>query len=147
MQTFLPYSSFKKTAEVLDYKRLGKQRVESWQILNAIENRAKGITKGAWLNHPCVLMWQKSEIALIQYSIAICEQWISRGYNDSMLARFEDKLAEYEKSGKPQEIPLFLENEDFHRSHRSNLLKKDFSFYSKHFNDPTDLPYLWILPR
>ena len=37
MQTFLPYPDFKKSASCLDYKRLGKQRVEGLQILNAIQ--------------------------------------------------------------------------------------------------------------
>ena len=36
MQTFLPYKSFTKSAQVLDYKRLGKQRVEAMQIFNAL---------------------------------------------------------------------------------------------------------------
>ena len=38
MQTFLPYESFEESAKVLDYRRLGKQRVEGMQIINAIEN-------------------------------------------------------------------------------------------------------------
>ena len=33
MQTFLPYMSFDDSAAVLDYRRLGKQRVETMQIL------------------------------------------------------------------------------------------------------------------
>ena len=37
MQTFLPYESFKQSARVLDWRRLGKQRVEGMQIINAIE--------------------------------------------------------------------------------------------------------------
>ncbi len=53
MQTFLPYSSFEKTAKVLDWRRLGKQRVEGMQIINAIGNPdAKG-----WRNHPISIMW------------------------------------------------------------------------------------------
>jgi hypothetical protein len=44
MQTFLPYNDFVKSARVLDYKRLGKQRVEGMQIINAITgiNRKDG---------------------------------------------------------------------------------------------------------
>jgi hypothetical protein len=38
MQTFLPLPDFIESAKVLDYKRLGKQRVEAWQILKAILN-------------------------------------------------------------------------------------------------------------
>ena len=36
MQTFLPYQNFIKSAKCLDYKRLGKQRVEALQIHNII---------------------------------------------------------------------------------------------------------------
>ena len=36
MQTFLPYESFEESASVLDWRRLGKQRVEGMQIINAI---------------------------------------------------------------------------------------------------------------
>jgi len=32
MQTFLPYADFKESAQCLDYRRLGKQRVEAKQI-------------------------------------------------------------------------------------------------------------------
>ena len=41
MQIFLPYKSFKKSAEVLDYQRLGKQRVEALQIINIIEGNPR----------------------------------------------------------------------------------------------------------
>ena len=33
MQTFLPYSSFTESAKILDWRRLGKQRVEGMQII------------------------------------------------------------------------------------------------------------------
>ena len=47
MQTFLPYSSFDLTMECLDYRRLGKQRVEAFQILRALRGETDG-----WTNHP-----------------------------------------------------------------------------------------------
>ncbi len=37
MQTFLPYPDFARSAAVLDPARLGKQRVETLQILRALE--------------------------------------------------------------------------------------------------------------
>ena len=43
VNTFLPYPDFVKSAKALDYKRLGKQRVEAWQILRAL--RGEKITK------------------------------------------------------------------------------------------------------
>lgn len=36
MQTFVPFADLKRCAEVLDYKRLGKQRVETLQIMSAL---------------------------------------------------------------------------------------------------------------
>ena len=42
MQTFLPYPSFDASAKVLDYRRLGKQRVEAYQILNTITGKSAG---------------------------------------------------------------------------------------------------------
>lgn len=38
VNTFLVDSNFSKSAELLDSKRLGKQRVEAYQILNLIQN-------------------------------------------------------------------------------------------------------------
>ena len=52
MQTFLPYDTFEESATVLDYRRLGKQRVEGMQIINAIENP----NKQGWQNHQIVIM-------------------------------------------------------------------------------------------
>jgi hypothetical protein len=35
-------------------------------------------------------------------------------------------------------------DEEFHRSHRSNLLRKDPEFYAEVADDvPPDLPYVW----
>ena len=39
MQTFLPYPDIEKSLNSLDSKRLGKQRVEAYQILNILLNR------------------------------------------------------------------------------------------------------------
>ena len=41
MQIFLPYADFRKSLRVLDNKRLGKQRVETYQIISAITRRPK----------------------------------------------------------------------------------------------------------
>ena len=71
MQTFLPFADFKKSAESLDYKRLGKQRVECKQIFFAL-------TKAdyAWKYHPMVIMWKGHEWALLEYAQVMCKEWI-----------------------------------------------------------------------
>ena len=61
MQTFLPYPDIEKSLECLDRLRLGKQRVEAYQILNILLNRTK--TK-EWRNHPAVKMWEGHTNAL-----------------------------------------------------------------------------------
>jgi len=61
MQTFLPYPDFIDSVKALDYRRLGKQRVEARQILNILlENRKNG----GWVNHPCTKMWRGYHDAL-----------------------------------------------------------------------------------
>ena len=64
MQTFLPYEGFKQSFKILDYRRLGKQRVEARQVLNIL--RDKTSTKG-WRNHPITRMWDGYESALKLY--------------------------------------------------------------------------------
>ena len=49
MQTFLPVPDFAESARLLDPARLGKQRVETLQVLRAIELPDYG-----WASHPAV---------------------------------------------------------------------------------------------
>ena len=40
--------------------------------------------------------------------------------------------------------PKFIDNIDFHNSHRSNLLRKDPIYYGKYnWGVPNNLPYIW----
>ena len=80
MQTFLPYRDFRKSFSILDYRRLGKQRVEAHQILNVLLERTD--TKG-WRNHPITKMWKGYEDALKMYFNLCVEEWVSRGYNNN----------------------------------------------------------------
>ena len=59
MQTFLPYPDFLDSAQCLDYRRLGKQRVEAMQIHNIVSGKR---STGGWINHPAVKMSQQSLI-------------------------------------------------------------------------------------
>ena len=136
MQTFLPYADFEESAQVLDYRRLGKQRVETWQLIRAINGETRG-----WRNHPAAIMWRDHIPALAVYGATMCREWIRRGYNDSMLDRFEVII-----SGEPGplELPSWLGNKNFHLSHQSNLLRKFPEHYRLHWPDVDDaLPYIW----
>jgi hypothetical protein len=78
MQTFLPFPSFEQSLQSLDYRRLGKQRVETKQILMALLGESKG-----WVNHPATKMWRGHEHALAEYGLLSCREWKSRGYKDN----------------------------------------------------------------
>ena len=135
MQTFLPYQDFMKCAEVLDNKRLGKQRVEAYQILLCLE------TPNRWKNHPAVLMWKGYSAKLYTYLLSMCCEWVNRGFNDSILKKAE-RFAQTPYFLNP--IPDFLGNEKFHASHRSNLLRKNFNHYSQFgWKEDSNLPYYW----
>lgn len=132
MQTFLPYPDLKESVRVLDYRRLGKQRVETFQVLNILLDRTP--TKG-WRNHPVTRMWSGYESALQLYQNYTIQEWVNRGYKNNM--QFEEILIL-----SPQ-MPNWFGDEAFHRSHRSNLLRKDYEYYSQFFDEPIDLEYSW----
>ena len=137
MQTFLPYADFSLSAQSLDYRRLGKQRVECKQILLALDK-----TSGGWVNHPAVKMWRGYRSSLAYYGFIVCREWIARGYNDSLLPYF---VEEYKQAAAVSHFqPDWLGDEAFHLSHQSNLVRKDAAFYAPVFPGvPDDLPYVW----
>lgn len=137
MQTFLPYSSFKKTAKCLDNKRLGKQRVEAMQILKVLTGETE-----AWKNHPAVKMWKGYESALAYYALWIVQEWKNRGYKDTC----EEKIINIAlRFGINDDVlPPFIGDEKFHKSHKSNLLRKNPEHYGQfNWKVSTDLPYVW----
>ncbi|MDQ3037035.1 MAG: MSMEG_6728 family protein [Myxococcota bacterium] len=119
MQTFLPFESFDESARVLDPLRLGKQRVEALQILRALHFDDYG-----WQTHPAVCMWRGHEAALIAYGVAITEEWIRRGHDDTCLDRILE-FGEAPSASAGDERPHWLGWPELHRSHRSALLRKD----------------------
>lgn len=147
MQTFLPYAGFEQTAEVLDDRRLGKQRVEVLQVLRALTRERYG-----WKHHPAVLMWAGSEEALGAYGLAVCAEWVRRGWADTCAGKIVDELTEL-GIGQPRSqadlaeagrLPSWLGDERVHRSHRAALLRKNPEWYGPRFPDsPDDVDYIW----
>ena len=117
MQTFLPYDDFQACAQVLDWRRLGKQRVEGMQILNCLEQPNR------WQNHPAVKMWEGYELSLKRYVNIMIREWIKQGFNNTM--KIYDIEAIYED-------PPWLGDERIHSSHRANLIRKDAKFYGQY---------------
>ena len=139
MQTFLTYPSFTETARCLDYKRLGKQRVEAKQIYLALTKKNYG-----WKNHPAVKMWRGSELSLLCYGASMCYEWRMRGYEDSLYRWFLRAISKHRTKGDENTVPSWFFSRRFHQAHRSNLVRKDWRHYRKYFpRIKNNLPYIW----
>ncbi|MFJ3440236.1 MSMEG_6728 family protein [Streptomyces sp. NPDC086081] len=148
MQTFLPYPDFRRTALALDRRRLGKQRVEALQVLRGLIVPGYG-----WRRHPAVRMWTGYEEALVRYGLEICRVWRELGHQDSCAATLVADLAttrphapirDQDELAAEGELPPWLGDRPFHRSHRSALVRKDPDTYGALFPGvPDDLPYVW----
>jgi hypothetical protein len=138
MQTFLPTNDFLLCAKVLDRQRLGKQRVETLQIMQTIAGLSRG--KG-WINHPATKMWIGHESYLMSYQEAVISEWVGRGYKDTCL---EKTRTAFQAISSASSYPEWLGDPALHASHRSNLLRKDFTYYSQFgWTEPADLEYVW----
>jgi hypothetical protein len=139
MQTFLPYPSFADSVRLLDRARMGKQRVEALQVLRAVTVAGYG-----WRNHPVAKMWQGYVPALTKYALESADAWIELGYADTVRPQVLEFAPEVESRAQYElEMPPWMGDPAFHRSHQSNLVRKDPLFYRPLFTDvPDDLPYL-----
>lgn len=147
MQTFLPYADFEASARALDVKRLGKQRVETIQVVRALTWPGYG-----WANHPAVLMWKGFEEALGRYGFVCCDVWTGLGFGDTCAATIGADLAavgitevrtqaELAEAGA---LPPWLGDPELHRSHQSALVRKDPEHYGPLFPGvPDDVEYVW----
>lgn len=135
MITFLPWADFKQSAQSLDYRRLGKQRVEAYQLLRGLLGETKG-----WIHHPASKMWAGYEEALACYTLYICDEWIKRGYKDTIRGKIIDLMGERIVWVN---APIWLGQEDLHRSHRANLVRKDPVYYIPLFGELPPEPYIW----
>lgn len=128
MQTFLPYPDFKASLACLDYRRLNKQRSEALILLEALW------VGNGWSRHTAARMWRGYEDALTLYMNLAIDEWVRRGYRNTM-QRLDVPICE---------MPHWLGDPDFHASHRSNLLRKEPEHYTQFgWTESPDLPYIW----
>lgn len=128
VQTFLPYPDFQKSVKCLDFRRLGKQRSEAMEIIEAIKYGT------GWKYHTAVTMWRGYLEALKEYYNTVIWEWIERDYETTMPI-FQVKEVVY---------PHWFGDEAFHASHRSNLLRKNPQWYGQFgWIEPDNLPYVW----
>ena len=152
MQTFLPYADFERSARVLDDRRLGKQRVETLQVMGVlvaafwdnVAGRVQEREPRGWRSHPVVLMWRGHEGSLLAYQRATCAVWTERGFNDTCYAKTAALVAHRFGEVPPPKPPPWLGDEALHRSHQSNLVRKDAAAYGPLFPGvPDHLDYVW----
>ena len=131
MQTFLAYADYLESMRCLDKSRLGNQ---VWR---------EGITliRGGWKNHPASKMWRGHEYHLGLYLLAGIQVLSERGKEyPQVKEKIEFEMSKFKNTGAPK----WMGNIEFHRSHQSNLLRKDPVHYSKYFSGvPDNLPYIW----
>jgi hypothetical protein len=129
MNILLPLPSFTHSVAVLDRERLGKQRFDCRQVLAALRAERKGgsMTFGG---EPVVTLWRGYESALALYYTFCVNEWVSRGYNNTMVTPYD--LATWQR--RPGEdafltenvaqikLPHWLGDGKLHESHRAWLL-------------------------
>lgn len=130
----MPYPNIIKSVMCLDYRRLGKQRVEAMQIYNQITTG-----KGGFPYHPINNMWKDNHNALAYYHNVCISEWVRRGYNNTM-----EKIDFSFYNPKGDFLPDWLGDDRLHASHRSNLIRKDPTHYGQYnWTEPNNLAYHW----
>lgn len=141
MQTFLPSSNFTLVAQMLDSKRLNKQILEGYQILNVLSGQSP---TGGWRNHPAVLMWKNHEGSLLTYIAEMIKEAKHRGINtqgnENNINNLKQKVGSQWNYSLPE---WMLDNVKLMRvitTHKANLFKKDPLYYAR-FQDSISSPY------
>lgn len=130
MQVFvLDHKDISKTFDILDIRRLCKQRCEGWQVFCA----ALGISNKRWQNHPCTKLWKDYLPYLVFVYLRLCmKKWKLLGCDNTksnvnfwkmvfhLIIRFK---------WIPRK-PKFIDK-DFVLRHRSNLIRKEIEKQQK----------------
>lgn len=131
MQTFLPHGTYYASAQVLDMRRLGKQRVETKQILQCL--LGEGST--GWGNHPIVRAWRGYEESLAVYGLYICGEWRDRKYQDSLFKWFQVKRLMIRAGGRHMtNHPAWTHHPEVNDAYRRILVWKEPEFYEEVFD-------------
>ena len=129
MITFVPWNDVVLCAKSLDYRRLGKQRVEAYQIWRTLVGLSSG-----WRNHPATRMWEGHTCFLAMYCNAMIDEWIAQGYRNFM------KKLPHCSNPKP---PPWWGWPPIHLSHQASLNRKLPSYYSFPVTEYAEWGYVW----
>lgn len=139
MQTFLPYPAMRDSLDALDNKRLNKQILETYQILNVLSGQSKS---GAWSNHPAVLMWAGAENELWRYGMTAIALANMRGIKTENNLANMDALAAKASRYWGNDEPMWRTNpttiKRVNATHKSNLYRKDPEYYAEYVSAVND---------
>jgi len=141
MQTFLPFPAKRNSLDALDNKRLNKQILECYQILNILTGNSKS---NAWRNHPAVLMWEGAEAELYRYAMTAVVLADMRGIKtDKNKANLEALSRDRKSLMWEDNTPIWAYSPTtiklVNTTHKANLYRKDPIFYAEFasaVNDP-----------
>ena len=85
-------------------------------------------------------MWRGHENLLVIYGIAVCNEWMNRGFQDTCMGKI---IAANPSLNTNIRVPDWLTDDRLYISHQSNLVRKDPAFYGPIFDVTDDLPYYW----
>jgi hypothetical protein len=129
VNTFVPSSCVRECAKALDWRRLGKQRVEAYQIWRVVTGKTKG-----WRHHPAVKAWEGYPCALAMYCNTMIQEWIDRGYNNNM---------QFLPHCDQPAFPWWWGWEPVHKSHQAALNRKLSSYYHYNAGEWEKWGYVW----
>lgn len=150
MQVFVPLTTFDECVRVLDNKRLFKQLLEAYQILNVILDRPKpdGTPRKGWKNHPAVKQWEYWPGTLLTYADAARRECDKRGIATEQMKKLLDELG----IRRTKSLPCWWGDAEVHSSHRARLLQKDWEHYRQfkwreaRLRNLQSIPYQWAIP-
>lgn len=140
MQTFIVSTDHEETGWILDRKRLNKQILEAYQILNVIRgnefNSNGRIT--AWAHHPAVMMWVGYHDALAEYAWQLVSVANRRDIN---VSTYREILPPRTRSAP---MPWWWESDvdKVIASHQASLYRKDDDHYFQYAWSQVNKPEL-----
>lgn len=134
--TLFPHIGFFKSVRPLDDARLSKQRQDALKILKGL----MGDPEVPY--HLSQEAWGGFEYALGVYGMTACSEWQNKRHHRDNLAFEIHKILEC----VPHDLtmPPWMGDLNFHRSHRSYLIRKNPEHYATVWpNTPENMPIFW----
>lgn len=138
MQTFLPFPDFTLSAKCLDDSLLVKQVAEVLTVYKILKYHKHG-----WDEYPVCKMWY-GHLGVLGWYYTVLHS-VAKAQNLTMLPIKGVELPEMLVMGSPVIFPSWIGSPALHRSHQSNLLKRNEKHYRFWFGTtvPKNLDYHW----